>query len=722
MYQLNKFFRRHQIAFVTTALVAAAILFGLIISLWQANRAYRAMLLADQSLSNEKEALAHALKSESILKRQLYASETAEAWNALNGGDRKQARILLDRAKPEVGKPDFREFSWNFANSLWNSFPKEFVGHEAGILTASMSPDNRWIVSGDRVGTIKIWSLETGREIASWNYSDKEITTAVFSPDGKTLATAGQDSTVRLWNTSNWEASFCFRGHSLTVCSLGWSPDGNLLASGSRDHSVRIWDVTTGMESKCLDGMEEVIRKVLWTSDGNRLIVADGRVIRSWNTEDWQELNGHQGHTQGVLAMAISPDGSLLVTGGYDKHVIVYSLATHELLTRANTGASVWSLTFSPDGKYLVSGMFDGGPMVWRISAKGSELEVVRGGLEGGSIVRAIEFTKDQTKLMVASEEDKTIRLWKSKSVFGHEYVYFPEDCMDVDTGTDLAVNRGLDGSILLRSLTTGELRNVLAGHSQTVTQSALSRSNNWLATYANDNEVLLWDLRSHTLRNRLTFVDNLLSEAPAKVQLEFSADERLIAASGELPFAGASSSVRIWNVADGTLFRDLCYDQPNGTHIGFSPRSDQIAVGGMGRFAIFPLDSQKQQSDSNRTGGHIWQIQYTPDGTQLVTSGDNQGAMVWDAATFQNQSQFARHRSVLEGFSISPDGRTLATAGADQTLRLWHFPSGQLLCTLLRHSNLLNWVRFASNTKLLLGTRLDDESTQGVFVFNAGE
>ena len=382
MYQLKKFTHRHQIALITTGLVATALLVGSFLSLWQADRAYHAMRLADQSLENEKKALVEVLKSESSLQRQLYASETADAWNALNDGDRERARELLDRTIPDAGKSDHREFGWKYANSLWNSLPREFVGHEAGILTASLSPDNRLMVSGDRAGTVKVWSLKTGREVASWNYSNKEITTVVFSPDGKTLATAGQDSTIRLWNTNDREEVKCFRGHAKTVCSVTWSPDGTRLASGSRDQSVRIWDVSSGTESKCLAEMKEVVRQVLWTTDGKRLIVADGKKVRCWTTADWQTSDGHEEHSGNILALAISPDGNLLASGGYDGQVILHSLATNNVVTRSAAGANVWSLSFSRSGLYLLAGLKDGGPVVWRIGFNGAGLELVRGGLE----------------------------------------------------------------------------------------------------------------------------------------------------------------------------------------------------------------------------------------------------------------------------------------------------------------------------------------------------
>ena len=79
-------------------------------------------------------------------------------------------------------------------------------------------------------------------------------------------------------------------------------------------------------------------------------------------------------------------------------------------------------------------------------------------------------------------------------------------------------------------------------------------------------------------------------------------------------------------------------------------------------------------------------------------------------------------NRGFVQCFAISPDGQTLATGGQEGTLHLWHFATGQLLGTLMRHIRKLHWVKFASETKLLVGTRIEAESTQGVLVFDAGK
>ncbi len=722
LYLLGKFIRRNQIALVTSGLVGMALVVGTFVSLWQANEARRAMRLADQSLEREQSALKEVLESESHLQHQLYATQIADAWNALNDGDRVRTRVLLNKNQPAPGRPDLREFSWKFTNSLLGNLPREFVGHEAEILTASISPDNRLIVSGDKAGNIKVWGVDTGQEVASWKYSSKEIQAAVFSPNGKTLATAGQDATLRLWNTDNWQEVATLRGHSASISSISWSSDGLRLASGARDKTVRIWDVVNGLETHCLQGRNDVFRVVKWDSISSQLVVADGNEIRSWNTENWEPSFDHKDGKFNILSLALSQCGQWMASAGYDNEVLLYDRFTNKLLTRVETGSTVWSLAFSPDGKYLLAGLGDGGPMIWRIGSNGKTLESVRGGLVRDSIVRAIEFTSDQSQLIVATQQDKKFRLWNSKSVFGNNYISFPEDCLDVDPRSGLAINGKPDGTIVVRSFPSGTMLGEMVGHSRPVSLTATSTAMQRLATFAGGNEVFVWDLKTSKLLYRLTIVNNPGTKEPLINQLEFSPDDRFLAVAGVLTMGSVSNSVRLWNVADGTLYRDVCFDPPGGAHFGFSPDGQEIAIGTSEKVSIFPIASSSEPTESFRTSGHVFQLRFSPNGKQLVTSGGNDGATVWDSRSKQKLFQFARQRILVRRLAISPDGQTLATIGVDNALRLWHLPSERELCMLLHHAHPIKWLKFASNTKLMAGAPLDGNSAQGVFVFDASE
>ena len=66
-----------------------------------------------------------------------------------------------------------------------------------------------------------------------------------------------------------------------------------------------------------------------------------------------------KGHVQGVIAVAFSPDGKTLVTGGKDRKVKLWNVATHQELVTFPFAAYVTSARFSPDGRALAIGYYD---------------------------------------------------------------------------------------------------------------------------------------------------------------------------------------------------------------------------------------------------------------------------------------------------------------------------------------------------------------------------
>ena len=109
-----------------------------------------------------------------------------------------------------------------------------------------------------------------------------------------------------------------------------------------------------------------------------------------------------------MRAVAFSPDGKVLVSGGSDDAVRRWDVATGKLLrTLAGHGKAVNAVAWSPDGKLLASGSEDDTAKLW--NAESGLLERSFEGHTGG--VKAVSFSRDSRTLATGST-DGTVRLW----------------------------------------------------------------------------------------------------------------------------------------------------------------------------------------------------------------------------------------------------------------------------------------------------------------------
>ncbi|KJU87018.1 repeat-containing protein, partial [Candidatus Magnetobacterium bavaricum] len=71
------------------------------------------------------------------------------------------------------------------------------AGHAAGVLSIAVSPDGKYVFSGDRDGTLKLWDIDTGREIRAFSGHSGDVLTVAISPDGKYAVSGGVDGTLK---------------------------------------------------------------------------------------------------------------------------------------------------------------------------------------------------------------------------------------------------------------------------------------------------------------------------------------------------------------------------------------------------------------------------------------------------------------------------------------------------------------------------------------------
>ena len=213
---------------------------------------------------------------------------------------------------------------------LWDVSTRTYIGRIKGqgtINSVAFSPDGT-IAFGFPDGTVKLWDVSTGENIATLEGHTDWPHAVAFSPDGTTIASGSDDQTVKLWDVSTRTNIATLEGHTDNVRSIAFSPDGTKIASGSYDEMVKLWDVSTQTNIATFEGHINWVKFVSFSPDGTVLASAGSGQIRLWDIATKTDVVTLEGHNR-IRSVAFSPDGTTLVSGSGDGTALLWDMSAY---------------------------------------------------------------------------------------------------------------------------------------------------------------------------------------------------------------------------------------------------------------------------------------------------------------------------------------------------------------------------------------------------------
>lgn len=209
-----------------------------------------------------------------------------------------------------------------------------FITHAAAVSCLRWLPDGRTFITGSEDASIIIWSPKTQKSIlrvdlkVDYQFHDAPITALSVSSDGAVILTGAQDGTVRLMQFKSGKVVGAFLGSEQSIECVGFSNTSPLLVgAGSLDGELRIYDATSQVLKQSLHHDDGVV-VFKWNHTGHLVYSSSlDCKVRVWDVRDGRCLKTMHGHVGQILDMALSRDGSFVVTCGEDNAALVFNTA-----------------------------------------------------------------------------------------------------------------------------------------------------------------------------------------------------------------------------------------------------------------------------------------------------------------------------------------------------------------------------------------------------------
>lgn len=385
-----------------------------------------------------------------------------------------------------------------------------------------------------------------------------------------------------------------------------------------------------------------------------------------------------------VRAIAITPDGTKMVSGLGDKSLIVWDMKTGTpLKTLPGHKGSVDAVAVTKDGKQIVSASTDSTIKIWNIET-GENIDTFIG---HQSSIRAIAITPDGKNLVSASH-DTTLKVW---------------------------------------DLQTGECLCTCIEHQKSVGVLAIHPDGDKVISGDDDKRLIVWNLKDGKLLRDIKYFEGYLyAIAITNYGITFTENEKKLLVATRV--AERDNPFEVCDIATGEVLKNLTDETWLGTYItriAITPDETKVVVASEDSSQIKILSLRTGiplGSFEAHCGQDVTALAITPDGKQVVT-GAWKTIKIWDLTLVQKKfksKSIIKHGSSVQALAITPDGKQAISGDGNGTIIIWDIDSQKPLKTLPGGYNEIKSIAVTPDGQKFVSTVVSGEgSYKGVQIWN---
>lgn len=405
----------------------------------------------------------------------------------------------------------------NFKNNT-----KEIIKNKTPIRSLCVSNSNNLVYFGDFEGNIKYFNLKTNTKLVNlFGKSSSAIESLDISPDDNYLISGERAGTIKLWKRNNSLSGNLIQsivGHTDWINCVNISKDGKFVVSAGGDQTIKVWMFLDRLyEYDKLRGYNDWIRKVVITESEKIICAGDDKKIRIWDaTKKMQISNPLKGHAARINALAVSHNEDYIISGGDDGAIIIWNKDEKANYNSFTIQQDFWirSIAISQTNDFFVTGSWDNSIKVWDLNEK---KQIFKNPMKHEGSVEGLAITSDD-KFLVSCSDDKTIKIWDlkkqtqiGKTIYAHNgfirSIILSKDEKNIISGS-------YDNDIKLWSFNECcQIGKTLAGHKNRI-NGMINFKENILISCSDDGSVKFWDINSQEeFETETIYTDTLISD-----------------------------------------------------------------------------------------------------------------------------------------------------------------------------------------------------------------